>query len=166
MHLNENGFVVQEEWTKSFQIRRELKQDVFVVMPNHFHAIVRIVDPGNSLETHGQNVATNIVETHGVRLNTADKTKTGIAYRTPKSISAMIAGFKSGATKRIQKNMKNPGTAVWQPRFHDHIVRDERELFAIRQYIKNNPSNWDNDRNVIETQDGKQGKQPWFVYLP
>lgn len=32
-----------------------------------------------------------------------------------------------------------PGKPVWQPRFHDHIIRDNDELNRIRHYIKNNP---------------------------
>ena len=44
MHLNEFGIIAQEEWDKSFAIRRELLPDEFAVMPNHFHGIVRLVD--------------------------------------------------------------------------------------------------------------------------
>lgn len=31
----------------------------------------------------------------------------------------------------------------WQPRFHDHVIRDEKEYWAIKNYIINNPKNWD-----------------------
>jgi REP element-mobilizing transposase RayT len=157
MRVNECGGIVNDEWEKSFEIRHELKCDEFIVMPNHIHGIIRIYGSGDS-----------VVETHGRASLPINKTKpqTGIAYRTPKSISSFIAGFKSAATKRINELRKLPGACVWQPRFHDHIVRNERELFAIRQYIRNNPANWKNDRNVIETRETGTGKQPWFVYLP
>ena len=34
----------------------------------------------------------------------------------------------------------------WQPRFHDHIIRNERSLEAIRQYIRENPKRWGRTR--------------------
>ena len=36
---------------------------------------------------------------------------------------------------------------VWQKSFYDHIIRNEKSLNNIRQYIKNNPLKWENDRN-------------------
>ena len=38
----------------------------------------------------------------------------------------------------------------WQGRFWDHIIRDEAELNRIRDYIRANPANWENDRNNEE----------------
>ena len=37
----------------------------------------------------------------------------------------------------------------WHPRFHDHIIRDEKELNRVRQYIIDNPKNWKSDDNFI-----------------
>jgi putative transposase len=34
----------------------------------------------------------------------------------------------------------------WQPRFYDHIIRDEISFNQIRQYIFNNPVQWESDR--------------------
>jgi REP element-mobilizing transposase RayT len=34
---------------------------------------------------------------------------------------------------------------VWQRNYYEHIVRNERELAAIRQYIRDNPINWAED---------------------
>ena len=36
---------------------------------------------------------------------------------------------------------------MWQARFYDHIIRDEKSLMNIREYIRNNPMKWDLDRN-------------------
>lgn len=35
-----------------------------------------------------------------------------------------------------------PTGGIWQPRFHDRIIRDEMELYNVRNYIQNNPRNW------------------------
>jgi len=53
--------------------------------------------------------------------------------------------FKSGTIKRINELRKTPGAWVWQCNYFDHIVRNERSLFRIRQYIRNNPIQWFND---------------------
>jgi putative transposase len=42
---------------------------------------------------------------------------------------------------------------AWQPRYHDHIIRDAGELERIRWYICRNPANWEQDRNH-DTDDG------------
>ncbi len=49
MALNDFGEIVKEEWLKSAQMRHEIElvEDEFVVMPNHFHGIVNIVDRGD-----------------------------------------------------------------------------------------------------------------------
>ena len=47
MVLNEFGRIVEEEWTRSANIRKEIELDEFVVMPNHFHAILHIIPEPN-----------------------------------------------------------------------------------------------------------------------
>jgi putative transposase len=73
--------------------------------------------------------------------------------KTPKSrfqnqgkgtISAIIGSYKSVCTKTINTSHKKNQFA-WQPRFYDHIIRDEMELNRIRAYILNNPGNWNMD---------------------
>jgi hypothetical protein len=68
----------------------------------------------------------------------------------PGVLGAIIGQYKNVVKKRIRKTVL-PGFD-WQPRFYDRIIRNDRELFTIRRYIRNNPANWANDRNVIETQ--------------
>jgi hypothetical protein len=34
---------------------------------------------------------------------------------------------------------------AWQPRFHDHIIRDNSELNRVATYIENNVVNWKDD---------------------
>ncbi|MCS6888519.1 MAG: transposase, partial [Chloroflexus sp.] len=64
----------------------------------------------------------------------------------PKSISSFVAGFKSATTKRINEYRQTPGMPVWQPRFHDHIIRNDVAYQRITAYIRNNPARWERDR--------------------
>jgi REP element-mobilizing transposase RayT len=130
MNLSKIGEIVDEEWNKSFDIRKELFCDTFIIMPNHIHAILRIE------KNNGEQTACR-----GAR----PCASTGKPFRVPKSISSFVAGFKSAATTRINGYCNTPKMAVWQTRFHDHIIRNEKEYERIRIYIVNNPEKWNDD---------------------
>ena len=63
MFLSDYGKIVREQWDKSFDIRKELFCDIYVIMPNHIHAIVQIKYPHGDAHrnagTHGHNVGTH-----------------------------------------------------------------------------------------------------------
>jgi len=64
----------------------------------------------------------------------------------PRSLSSFVGGFKSAATKQINIRRNARGTPVWQRNYYERIIRDNGELFRVRRYIRNNPSNWNGDR--------------------
>lgn len=159
MVLSEYGKIVNEEWLKSQEIRKEIILDQYVIMPDHFHGIV-MIDNGFGMDS---------VDDVGVRRwQTPNKYKTANAYtrasqrfddfclRTsqrgaptanqlrPNTIGSMICQFKSSVTKSI-KQIHNYHTPIWQRGFHDRIIRTPHELTHTRQYIHNNPLKWDMD---------------------
>ena len=62
------------------------------------------------------------------------------------SLSTVIGAFKAMATKRINNLRGSRGARVWQSNYYEHIIRNERELVAIRRYILDNPAQWSVDR--------------------
>lgn len=63
----------------------------------------------------------------------------------PGVLGAIIGQFKIVVTKRVRQNgIQGFG---WQSRFHDHIIRNEKELYFIRRYIRENPLNWEKSRD-------------------
>ncbi len=62
------------------------------------------------------------------------------------SIPTIMRSFKSAATRRINEMRSTPGTKLWQRNYYEHIIRNEDELKRIREYIINNPIQWDIDR--------------------
>jgi len=132
MILSDIGNIVVAEWEKSFELRAELFCDAFVIMPNHIHAILRIEKP---IEIDGDDArrrdARPCVSTTTTTAADNQLTPGGVAYRAPKSISSFVVGFKSAATQRINAFRDRPGFPVWQPRFHDHIIRDEKSYDRI-----------------------------------
>jgi REP element-mobilizing transposase RayT len=96
--------------------------DSYVVMPNHLHGIILLAgdEPGSSPK------------------------------RSSLSISEVMRRFKSFTTHEYGVGVRQHGWPaypgkLWQARFYDRIIRNERELVAIRQYIEQNPQRWELD---------------------
>jgi putative transposase len=64
-----------------------------------------------------------------------------------KSISEIIGSFKTFSARKINKIRKLKGVPVWQRNYYERIIRTETELDYVRQYIVNNPINWQIDIN-------------------
>ncbi|MFQ3583079.1 MAG: transposase [Chloracidobacterium sp.] len=133
MQLNEYGQIVCEEWFKTTALRPyvRLDENEFVVMPNHVHGIIRIVDDVGAT----RRVAPTT--------DTMDATPPG---PEPGSIGAIIGQFKSVTAKRINTRRGTPGLPVWQRNYYEHIIRNEESLNRIREYIGSNPMQWELDR--------------------
>ena len=130
MGLNELGCIACEQWLKTAQLRKNVILDEWVVMPNHMHGIIIINTP---VETHCNASLRND--------NNWKNNRFGPQYN---NLASIVRGFKS-SVKRICN--KNNIPFAWQPRFYDHIIRDEKSLNEIQQYILNNPWKWEMDRN-------------------
>jgi REP element-mobilizing transposase RayT len=62
------------------------------------------------------------------------------------SLGAIVGNFKSVTARRINRIRKSAGTPVWQRNYYERVIRNEREWNAIRQYIRDNPAHWAEDR--------------------
>lgn len=130
MRLNDIGEIARDEWLVTPAIRPEIALDEFVIMPNHVHAIITIMDNDNGFVGAQRRCA----PTHTPKTNVQ-----------PGSIGAVIRAYKSAVTTRINQSRGTPGAPVWQRNYWEHIVRDAVELSRIRQYIHNNPVQWEMD---------------------
>ena len=127
MGLSELGLVANECWKLIPQHFKHVELDAYVIMPNHVHGIIVI---NNSVET--QNFAS------------LQKQNNNIFGPQIKNLGSVVRGFKIGIKKYATINNIS---FQWQPRFYDHIIRNEKALNNIRQYIYDNPYNWKKDRN-------------------
>lgn len=149
--LSEIGKIAESEWLKTLSIRPDmnLKMDAFVVMPNHFHAIIWIGDNEYNRNTDGDTDIGNdnrddVVETPCMASLPPQPGVPGNKFGPQfKNLASILRGFKSAVTTFAIKNNIEFG---WQERFHDHIIRDEGSYQRIRNYIINNPSNWETDK--------------------
>jgi putative transposase len=148
VRLSPIGEIVAEEWQKTAQIRTNVIVDAWVVMPNHLHGIIGITPPdGDARRDDGDAPRGVIVETPRRGVSTATTAAASAAWKSG-SLGAIIGQFKSVCTKRIWA--AGFRDFAWQERFYDHIIRDERALNRIRNYIANNPARWESDRNNSE----------------
>ena len=115
MCLNEIWKIVNEEWLQTAIIRPDIQLDSYVIMPNHIHGIIVIKDESPILPVGTHNCA--------------------FLQRKPRSLGSIIAGFKSAATKRIHEIRDTPSLPIWQGRYFDHVIRCDKELNNIRDYI-------------------------------
>ncbi|MBD2269503.1 transposase [Anabaena sp. FACHB-1391] len=145
--LNNFGQLIKEEWLKSAEIREEIEFDDFIIMPNHFHGIVIINQEINSdFMKNDVDFQDNNVGANGRSpLRQIQLSRTKISMK-PKSISSLIAGFKSATTKKINIIRNTPQNPVWQRNYYDHIIRNDESLARIREYVQNNPLSWENDQ--------------------
>jgi len=58
------------------------------------------------------------------------------------NLPSIIRGYKIGVKKYATMNNIDFG---WQPRYNDHIIRDNQSFDRIQNYINTNIKNWKND---------------------
>lgn len=111
----------------------------YVVMPNHFHAIVKIMEDAFTSDYKRvvrQPDAARNVPTSEQRLNGCGKGD------CRPLLSSYVGSLKSAVTKYAHQCKKD---FSWQPRYHDHIIRGVQDGNNISTYIENNVANWTKD---------------------
>ncbi len=137
MQLYPMGELVLHSWEVLPEHFPNAELDAFVIMPNHVHAVVVLFDSGNKLADDA------VGATHASPLP-AQFVKSGPPSG---SLGAVIGSFKSAAAKAINEFRAAPGSVVWQRGYYDHIIRSDKSLTAIREYILYNPARWASDEN-------------------
>lgn len=108
----------------------------FMIMPNHFHAIIGI--------------GSNVYNTENGDVKHGGDVKHRVSKIVPnqfgpqsKNLASIIRGFKSSVSILARKT--NPDFH-WQTRFYDHIILNDKSFQTISDYIINNPTNWNKDK--------------------
>lgn len=122
MHLNPAGQMICAEWQALPKQFPHIELDVCVLMPNHIHAIIH-----------------------------AGAAPMAAAAQLRRSIGDVVGAFKSRSTLEYIRSVKSHNwhafdKRLWQRNYYEHIIRDEASLASIREYIVNNPLQWQFDR--------------------
>ncbi len=148
MKHSEIGKIVLEEWERTNELRSTVLLDAFVVMPNHVHGIVRIEYPpavGRQRAAPLRPDSALFREVQQKLGTSRDRISNSSRLVRPGSLGAVVRGFKSAVTKRVNESRNTPSNPVWQKNYHDRVIRNARELNAVREYIVQNPTNWSRD---------------------
>jgi REP element-mobilizing transposase RayT len=125
MHLSQEGIIAQQCWKQIPNHFEYAELDEYVVMPNHIHGII-------ILNYHGRDVQLNVP----TRLSP----KKG-------SLSVIIRTYKAAVTTECRR--KGLFHFRWQSRFYEHIIRSDKDLNNIREYITGNILKWAFDSEYI-----------------
>jgi len=142
MMLNAVGEVIAATWRWLAGHYPYVTLDTWVVMPNHLHGIIVLAGDDRRGEEAGDAIspsrqadipASSPLPPHGTQ---------------PGSLSAIIQTYKAESTRRVNRvlGLHGSGSHIWQQNYYERIIRNEREMDAIRAYIANNPIQWAVDR--------------------
>jgi REP element-mobilizing transposase RayT len=113
MRHNAAGQMVASEWEGLVERFSGIALDAYVVMPDHFHAIIMLAD-----------------------VPTPD-TQLGDVIGAFKSLTTnrYIRAVRDFGWPPFDRQL-------WQRNYYEHIIRDEADLERIRVYIQSNPARW------------------------
>ena len=143
MHLTVIGRYAQECIRQISQHHPYAEIPLWVIMPNHIHAVViidgkktphnkRIIDrlPGKNVETFHE---------------TSLQKSTRKATQMQSWLSVVIRQYKQSVTRFANRNNIS---FAWQARFYDRIIRNTDEMNNIAKYIEENVAKWAYDELI------------------
>ena len=133
MKLNRFGIVVQQFWENVVLHFNNVELDCHVVMPNHVHCILNL---------HSKIIVRG---GHDDREDGYGNREDGHDDRAP-TVGKIVAYYKYQTTKLINDLRGTGIKKVWQRNYYEHIIRNEKSLQKIREYIINNPRLWQKDK--------------------
>lgn len=131
--LSVEGEIVKSVWQALPNHYPHLKLDEFIIMPNHIHGILWL------LETRQPHVGA------GLRPAPTQQAK---CHGLPEIMRAL----KSFSSRRVNEINHTKGQSLWQRSFYEHILRDDEDLYNHRKYIQENPLKWTLDDYYREAQ--------------
>lgn len=109
---------------------RHVVVDTSIVMPNHEHIIFDFTEVAAQADM--------------------SRTQSYFENAVAGSLGVVVGRYKTAVTTRINQLRHTKGAPLWQRGYYERIIRNERELAAMRQYIINNPARWAEDRDNLD----------------
>ena len=136
MQLNDAGKMIDKWWNELQNKFTNIQLDQYVIMPNHFHGIVFI------------NNVPDVSVGADLRVCPQNNLETGAHAGAP--LQTIIQWFKTMTTNDYIRHVKNDrwqsfDKKLWQRNYYEHVIRNDVSLNEIRDYIINNPLNWEKD---------------------
>lgn len=125
-----------------------------VIMPNHIHMVInvgtqpapvgtRYIASEQPMQTAGQNMGCLRAPRHGEPCED---------FHHNCSLAVVVGTFKAAVTRlmrtrciaSLQQRQQQIQT-VWQPRYHEHIIRNQKAFENIMNYVDTNIEKWSHD---------------------
>ncbi len=148
VELSDAGKMLQQQWAALPARFSTVQLDEFIVMPNHVHDIMWIVEGGETEASGAQPIR---MDDASKRAGTSPApTGLGKTRSAVPTLGAIVGAWKSITTVEYIRGVRQFDwdpfrRTLWQRNYWEHIVRDEPELSRIRGYIFGNPTNWEVD---------------------
>jgi putative transposase len=140
MRANGLAAVVQSCWNDLPNHFPNVQLDEFVIMPNHVHGVIILLDDMVGADSG----------LHNIGCSTVGSRHASTLHGPRNALGNVVGSFKSALTKRINEMNGTGGAPFWQRGYYDHIIRDDRSLVRIREYIAHNPQRWGIDKENSE----------------
>lgn len=142
MALNDLGSIADECWRAIPDHFPFVELGAYVIMPNHVHGIIVIRESVGA--RHADDTIMGATRrgtiSVGARHASPQQPPRGPA---PRSLGAIVGSYKSAVTRRIGR--EHNATAIWQRNYYEHIIRNDKDLQRITDYIEMNPLRWNED---------------------
>ena len=138
MVINRNGEIAKKEWYRTGELRKNIKLHDFIIMPNHLHGIIEIV---NRLDVYCRGTAHRaLVTEHHTPI------KEQFKKSSSNTIPTIIRSYKASVTKQIRELRNDFNFHIWQRNYFEHIIRNDDSYLKISEYILTNPLKWRLDK--------------------
>ena len=149
MVLNEYGNIADECWRAIPEHFPNVELGAFVIMPNHVHGIIYIVDRRGTVPVPHIATNTDPISNNNIPIETQGGETPplrGSTFQGIPTLGKIIAYFKYKSTKEMNL-LDDTGTITkfWQRNYYEHIIRDDKDLRNKTEYILANPLRWSQD---------------------
>lgn len=153
MKLNRNGQIVRDAWYDLKNHYQHVELGAFVIMPNHAHGIIVLVDDdrrGGSSASGGINLPDE--SNAGIGNVPNNQTRPYAKTKPRHGLPEIVRAFKSFSARRINRLRHTDGIPVWQRNYYEHIIRNDDDYNRIHRYIESNLSMWaEDDENPMKS---------------
>ena len=150
MYLSDLGQLANKYWLEMEKKFPFVVLDHFIVMPNHVHGIINIDKPLSDGRDAIYRVSNNADNPDAInRVSTVSKIG-GVTGSNNPMLHENLSRFMNWYKGRCTFEMRKINTKFsWQPRFHEHVIRNEEDYLKIAEYIQNNPCKWQEDKYYV-----------------
>lgn len=128
----------------------------YVVMPNHVHMVIAVGTRYIASASRQGNIASTSVQGNitSYNLGCLKPPKHGNIcddFHHNSRLSVIIGSFKAAVTRwannQIEQSLggRDVSRPYWQPRYHEHIIRNQRAFENIMMYVDTNVERWHSD---------------------